>query len=110
MASLKFQQGKITLPGGIATLDLPATFRYLDPADSARILVDAWGNPPGSKTLGMIFPADISPLAENGWGVVITYDEEGHIKDRYRARQRGEAASSGLPNQGRTHERDRIQG
>ena len=81
LASLKFQQGKITLPNGIATLDLPATFRYLDPADSARILVDAWGNPPGSKTLGMIFPADISPLAENGWGVVITYDEEGHIKD-----------------------------
>ena len=81
MASLKFQQGKITLPNGIATLDLPASFRYLDPADSTRILVDAWGNPPGGKTLGMIFPTDISPLGETGWGVVITYDEEGHIKD-----------------------------
>jgi uncharacterized membrane-anchored protein len=81
LATLKFQQGKITLPNGIATLDLPPTFRYLDPADSTRILVDAWGNPPGSKTLGMIFPSDISPLSENGWGVVITYSEEGHIKD-----------------------------
>lgn len=81
LATLKFQQGKISLPDGIATLDLPPTFRYLDAADSNRILVDAWGNPPGSKTLGMIFPADISPLTESGWGVVITYDEEGHIKD-----------------------------
>lgn len=81
LASLKFQQGKITLPNGIATLDLPPTFRYLDPADSNRVLVDAWGNPPGGQTLGMIFPADVSPVSDNGWGVIITYDEEGHIKD-----------------------------
>lgn len=81
LATLKFQQGKITLPDGIATLNLPGNFRYLDPADANRVLVDAWGNPPGGKTLGMIFPADISPLSENGWGVIVTYDEEGHIKD-----------------------------
>ena len=81
LATLKFQQGKITLPNGMATLDLPANFRYLGPADATHILVDAWGNPPGGSTLGMIFPADISPLSEDGWGVVITYDEEGHIKD-----------------------------
>ena len=81
LAGLKFQQGKISLPGGIATLDLPATFQYLDPTDSERILVEAWGNPPGNKTLGMIFPVGVSPLSESGWGVVITYQEEGHIKD-----------------------------
>lgn len=81
LASLKYQQGKITLPNSIATLDLPVNFRYLDPADANRVLVDAWGNPPGSETLGMIVPSDVSPLNENGWGVVITYDEEGHIKD-----------------------------
>jgi uncharacterized membrane-anchored protein len=81
LASLKFQQGKITLPSGIATLDLPPNFRYLDPADASRVLVDAWGNPPGGETLGMIFPADVSPLSEDGWGVIISYDEEGHIKD-----------------------------
>lgn len=81
LASLKFQHGKITLPNGIATLDLPANFRYLDPADANRVLVDAWGNPPGSTTLGMIFPEEVSPISENGWGVIISYDEEGHIKD-----------------------------
>lgn len=81
LASLKFQSGKIELPGGIATLDLPPTFRYLNPDDSNRVLVDAWGNPPGGKTLGMIFPADVSPLSEEGWGVIVTYDEDGHVKD-----------------------------
>ena len=81
MASLHFQSGKIDLPGGIAALDLPSTFRYLSPADANRVLVDAWGNPPGGETLGMIFPADVSPLAADGWGVIITYKEDGHVND-----------------------------
>ena len=80
-SQLDYQHGKITLPGGIATLDVPDTFRYLAPAQADRILVEAWGNPPGTKTLGMIFPADVSPLAEEGWGVVISYVEDGHVSD-----------------------------
>lgn len=81
LATLKFQHGKITLPNNIATLDMPSTFRYLDPADTEKILVNAWGNPPGSKTLGMLLPSDVSPLTENSWGVIISYSEDGHIKD-----------------------------
>lgn len=81
LSSLKFQQGKITLPGNIATLDLPPSFRYLSPEDSTRLLVDGWGNPPGAKTLGMIVPAETSVLSQEGWGVVITYDKDGHVKD-----------------------------
>lgn len=81
VASLHFKSGKIDLPNGIATLNLPETFTYLDPADSERVLVDAWGNPPGNSTLGMIFPAGLSPLDKTAWGVVITYDEDGHVKD-----------------------------
>jgi uncharacterized membrane-anchored protein len=74
------QQGKIALPGGIATLDLPANFRYLDSADSARLL-EAWGNPPGTESLGMIVPAGVNPMSAESWGVVITYDKDGHVKD-----------------------------
>jgi len=81
LASLHTQQGKIKLPGDIATLDLPANFRYLPPDDAARLLTEGWGNPPGAKTLGMIVPADVSPLSQAGWGVVITYDKDGHVKD-----------------------------
>lgn len=81
LSSLKFKNGKIDLPNGIAALDLPPSFRYLNPEDSTRVLVDAWGNPPGGTTLGMIFPADVSPLDQNSWGIIITYDEDGHVSD-----------------------------
>ena len=29
----------------------------------------------------MLFPSDVSPLSDEGWGVVITYDEDGHVDD-----------------------------
>ena len=81
VASLKFQQGKITLPGSIAVLDLPASFRYLGPDDAEKVLVQGLGNPPGLKSLGMIFPADVSPLSPESWGVIVTFDKDGHVKD-----------------------------
>jgi uncharacterized membrane-anchored protein len=80
-ASVKFQQGEIALPNGVATLKVPVGFRYVGPEDAQRILEQAWGNPSGSGTQGMLFPADLSPLAEGGWGVVITYEEDGHVSD-----------------------------
>ncbi len=80
-ASLKYQQGEIALPGGKASLQVPAHFRYLDPSDTARVLEQAWGNPSGEGTLGMLFPADLGPLDEQSWGVVISYDNDGHVSD-----------------------------
>jgi uncharacterized membrane-anchored protein len=80
-SQLEYKRGRIVLPGNIATLDVPEGFRYLAPEQADKILVEAWGNPPGAKTLGMLFPSDVSPLAEEGWGVVITYDEDGHVDD-----------------------------
>jgi uncharacterized membrane-anchored protein len=29
----------------------------------------------------MIVPADVNPLSSAGWGVVVTYDKDGHVKD-----------------------------
>lgn len=81
LASLHFQQGKIVLPNNIASLNLPDNFHYLPPDDAERVLVDAWGNPPGHASLGMIFPTASSPLDEGGWGIIITYDDDGHVND-----------------------------
>jgi uncharacterized membrane-anchored protein len=80
-ASLRFQQGEITLPGGIAALQVPAGFRYVGPDDARRVLEDGWGNPEGDGTLGMLFPAEVSVVGADGWGVVITYEEDGHVED-----------------------------
>ncbi|MEF9674338.1 DUF2167 domain-containing protein [Pseudomonas sp. MWU13-2100] len=81
LATLKQQHGNITLPSGIATLQLNDDFYYLSPADTERLLTEGWGNPPGHKTLGMIIPKAISPLADNGWGVIVSYKNDGHISD-----------------------------
>jgi uncharacterized membrane-anchored protein len=81
LASLNLQKGTITLPGGVANLALPEGFHYLSPEDTERVLVTAWGNPPGNETLGMLVkgPADI--LAEDSWAVVIGYEEDGFVPD-----------------------------
>jgi uncharacterized membrane-anchored protein len=81
-SKLEFKQGEIKLKDDLATLKVPANFRYLDPDQTDTVLVRLWGNPPRQeKTLGMLFPAEISPASEESWGVVITYDEDGYVKD-----------------------------
>ncbi|MDE2421626.1 MAG: DUF2167 domain-containing protein [Gammaproteobacteria bacterium] len=77
--SLHYQTGKITIPNGMATLDLSDKFKYLPPADASRVL-QAWGNP-AADTQGMIVPADGDPLSQDGWGVIISYMDDGHVKD-----------------------------
>jgi uncharacterized membrane-anchored protein len=86
-SKLKFQQGEVKLKDGLATLNVPANFRYLDPEQTDTVLVQLWQNPPRQeKTLGMLFPAEISIASVESWGVVITYDEDGYVED-------GDAAS-----------------
>jgi len=82
-AKLGYQTGTVTLAGGIATLRLPPSFRYIGPEGSKRLLTEAWGNPPdaGDDVLGMLIPSATSPLAEDGWGIVITFDEDGYVND-----------------------------
>ena len=75
------QQGKIVLKDGLATIALPGNFRYLSPEDSATVVYKIWGNPPGHGLIGMIIPADVSVLARDSWAVVITYDNDGYVKD-----------------------------
>jgi uncharacterized membrane-anchored protein len=79
-ASLQYQTGEVSIGSNLATLRLTPGFRYLDPAQTARVL-EAWGNPPGQATLGMVFPATRSPLADDSWGVVITHVSDGHVSD-----------------------------
>jgi uncharacterized membrane-anchored protein len=81
--SLDRRHGKIELPGGVATLTVPESFYYLNPADAEKVLVEVWGNPPSSAkdTLGMLFPGDTTPFDPASWAVVIAYAEDGHVSD-----------------------------
>lgn len=77
-----FQTGKIQLGDGVAQIDLPVGYKYLNPNQSTYVLETLWGNPPGEKTLGMIFPENTTPLDTNSWAVVIQYTDDGYVKDK----------------------------
>lgn len=82
MDGMTLQKGKINLPDGIATLDVPESFRYLGPEDSKRFLEEAWGNPDGSGQIGMLLPVGTDPFGDEGWAVVISYEEDGYVSDK----------------------------
>jgi uncharacterized membrane-anchored protein len=82
-AELGYRTGDIELPNSIATIHVPEGFRYLDKKGSQRLLTDGWGNPAemSEDVVGMLIPS-ASPLADDGWGIVITFDESGHVDDK----------------------------
>jgi uncharacterized membrane-anchored protein len=75
-----YQTGNITLPNKVATLHLGEKYRYLDAGETNKLLV-AWGNYGDDSTQGAIVPADVDPMADSGWAVILTYIDEGHIDD-----------------------------
>jgi len=81
--SLNYQSGVVSLSGGVAAVRVPDSFRFLDQDGSRRLLVQGWGNPPGAAedVLGMLVPAKVSPLTDEGWGIVISYEEDGYVSD-----------------------------
>ncbi|WP_064603791.1 DUF2167 domain-containing protein [Photobacterium sp. J15] len=79
--SLERQTGEIKLPAASATLNIPEDFYYLSSTDAETVLVDVWGNPPGQNTLGMIFPAGMTPFDSDSWAVTIRYEEDGYVSD-----------------------------
>jgi len=81
-SKLGYQTGSVSLNQG-ATIRVPEGFRFIGPEGSQRLLTEAWGNPSGSAdgVLGMLVPADVSPLSGAAWGIVITYEEEGWVND-----------------------------
>lgn len=79
--SLRYRTGEIKLKDGLATLKLPDGYRYLDPEQSETVLTSFWGNPPGTRSLGMIWAPGQDPLGAGSWAVVIQSEEEGYVKD-----------------------------
>lgn len=79
-ANLKYQTGEISLRDGLATLRVPEGWRFLNGADANTVLVRLWGNPPQDEPLGMLMPEG-SPLSAESWAVIVSYEEDGFVKD-----------------------------
>ncbi len=81
-ATLRFQRGEVVLKDGLATLKVPDGVEFLNGADAQTVLVKLWGNPPMSAPLGLLMPVNTGPLSPEAWAVIITYEEEGYVKDQ----------------------------
>lgn len=80
--SLTLRVGAIAITDINVALNVPDTFYYLDPEDAEKVLVDVWGNPPGSQTLGMLLPAGMTPFDDDVWAVTVEYIEDGYVSDQ----------------------------
>ncbi len=72
--------GTIDLGDGLATLTIPAGFKYLNPEQTDFVLTNAWGNPP-SYTMGMILPERAQIFDSGTYAILIYFAEEGYVKD-----------------------------
>lgn len=82
--SLKYENGTITLKDGIAQIIVPEGFKYLNAADSDKILTDIWGNPPSKgdeKSLGLLVPEAFTIMNDSVFAINITYAKDGFIMD-----------------------------
>lgn len=82
-SELRPQTGTIPIKNSLATLHVPEGLQYLDEKDARWLLVKAWGNPPDSadNVLGMLVTSPQDAVSETGWGIIITYTEDGHVDD-----------------------------
>jgi len=78
--SLHYKTGKITLSNGIATINVPQNFKFLDAAEAKYIVEDIWGNLKGQTPLGMLVPANSAASIAN-YAFLVEYQDLGYVKD-----------------------------
>ncbi|MGH7942324.1 MAG: DUF2167 domain-containing protein [Limisphaerales bacterium] len=83
VGSLQYKHGDIPIQNGLATLNVPAKFKYLDAADAKKVLVQLWGNPPeqADDVIGLLMPSDVGPLDTDCWVVTVSYKNDGYVAD-----------------------------
>lgn len=77
-ARLTFETGKVQVGGGLATMDLPAGWRYLQEKDARFMVEQVWGNPPNPLVKGLALPK--GPITRT-WAIIVKYEDEGHTSD-----------------------------
>ncbi|MFY9311444.1 MAG: DUF2167 domain-containing protein [Bacteroidia bacterium] len=80
--SFTYEHGTVTLRNGIGNIEIPTGFKYLEPVQAEKVLVDLWGNPRSPDiTLGLILPEHQGILSDSGYVFNVQYDEIGYVKD-----------------------------
>ncbi len=80
-SSLHYKTGKIELGSGIATINVPEGFKFLESAEAAYVVQDLWGNPKGEAPLGVLFPANSGATDAGGYAFIVQFEDLGYVKD-----------------------------
>ncbi|WP_298539295.1 DUF2167 domain-containing protein [uncultured Aquimarina sp.] len=80
--TFKYQTGNVMLGDGLALLNVPNGYRFLDKEQANYVLTGLWGNPSNGDygLLGMLVKEDESPV-DVSYAVEVSYSEEGYIED-----------------------------
>ena len=79
--ALHFQTGQVKLANGVAELNVPRGFKYLNEEQSKYVVEKLWGNLPQKNITGMLFPADKGPFDDSSYAFIISYEDVGFVKD-----------------------------
>lgn len=79
-STMNYETGEIILGDGIATLQVPQGYKYLNPEQSKYVMADLWGNPP-TETLGMLFPEGSTIFDDQGYAIEINFEDMGYVDD-----------------------------
>jgi uncharacterized membrane-anchored protein len=79
---LVYQTGEVKIGNGIAVINVPKGFKYLDPKQTEFVMTKLWNNPPDGNYLGMIVPDSTSFFATESWVFTIQYDPIGYVSDK----------------------------
>ncbi len=75
---LDIRTGTVEVKGGVATIDIPDGWAYLDHREARLVIEKVWGFPAREATLGLILPPNDTPWG----GIWISYTEIGHLDDK----------------------------
>lgn len=79
--SFNYESGKITLPEGDGTLNVPKGFKFLNAEQTQNVLSNLWGNPEDKSILGSLVPDGKGVTHMDSWMFVISYQGDGYVKD-----------------------------
>ncbi|TDP01618.1 DUF2167 domain-containing protein [Flavobacterium sp. 245] len=79
--SFTYESGKIKLPEGDGTLNVPKGFKFLNGKQTQDVLSNLWGNPEDKTILGSLVPDGKGLTHADSWMFVISYQGDGYVKD-----------------------------
>ena len=80
--SMKYEVGVINISDGVARVNIPKGFKFINEKQSQYILETLWQNPPDGSVLGMIVSDSFHVNSlKSEWVFVISYNSMGYVKD-----------------------------